>query len=276
MKQGGEWSRRQFMEAAAAAWTVARVPGKAQTGAARSSLPPEVLAGKVQALMEAATAQPMRYLPHERGFVIRNGSELFNRPLYGPNNGFRVDAGDLPEFSLYLPGHGGNLRLGICVQGRAKWLAQAESVETRYIAGRMEYAVRDTLLGAGELRLEVLTAAEGSGLLLRAEGRNLPGEVALSWAFGGVSGRKGKRGGDIGCENEPVARFFRFVRRSARRTCMSCAKPMRCCIAFFARWPCVFRRRRNCVWATRITGMSRWQCARPLRRRPGCPSSCQY
>lgn len=210
MKQGGEWSRRQFMEAAAAAWTVARVPGKAQTGAARSSLPPEVLAGKVQALMEAATAQPMRYLPHERGFVIRNGSELFNRPLYGPNNGFRVDAGDLPEFSLYLPGHGGNLRLGICAQGRAKWLAEAESVEARYIAGRMEYAVRDTLLGAGELRLEVLTAAEGSGLLLRAEGRNLPGEVALSWAFGGVSGRKGKRGGDIGCENEPVARFFRL------------------------------------------------------------------
>ena len=48
-------------------------------------------------------------------FVIRNGKEFFNRPIYGVSTAtqagdFRVDAGDLPEFSLYLPGHGGNLR----------------------------------------------------------------------------------------------------------------------------------------------------------------------
>jgi hypothetical protein len=49
-------------------------------------------------------ARPLRYQPDGNGFVIVNGKETFNRPLYGLNTAFRVDAGDLPELSLYLPG----------------------------------------------------------------------------------------------------------------------------------------------------------------------------
>jgi hypothetical protein len=58
-------------------------------------------------------ARPLRYTPEGGDFVITNGPESFNRPLYGGASAFRVDAGDRPEFSLYLPGRGGNLRLGI-------------------------------------------------------------------------------------------------------------------------------------------------------------------
>jgi hypothetical protein len=50
--------------------------------------------------MRGQTARPLRYAPRDGGFVIHNGREFFNRPLYGPNNAFRVDCGDLPEFSL--------------------------------------------------------------------------------------------------------------------------------------------------------------------------------
>jgi hypothetical protein len=53
------------------------------------------------------TARPLRYHPEGTDFVIENGSEFFNRPLYGINTAFRVDAGDRPEFSLYMPGRGG-------------------------------------------------------------------------------------------------------------------------------------------------------------------------
>jgi hypothetical protein len=56
-------------------------------------------------------ARPARYTPDKGDFVITNGSELFNRPLYGGNSGFRIEAGDRPEFALFLPGRGGNLRL---------------------------------------------------------------------------------------------------------------------------------------------------------------------
>ena len=143
-------------------------------------------------------------------FVIRNGPELFNRPVYGPNNGFRVDAGDKPEFSLYLPGHGGNLKLGFVDTARStsKWAADADEVIARYRPGRMIYEIRDALLGSGTFHAELLTTGAGSGLLVKAEGHGVPAGARLAWSFAGVSGRKGRRNGDIGCEVEPVSRFF--------------------------------------------------------------------
>jgi hypothetical protein len=158
--------------------------------------------------MEAHTARPLRYTPRDGGFAIANGKEFFNRPLYGPNNAFRVDCGDLPEFSLYLPGHGGNLRLGIAAGGGAKWLFEAASVDALYRAGRMQYDIGDPILGQGMLRVEIMSRGEGAGIILRVQPTDVPSGIKLTWAFGGVSGRKGKRGGDIGCEVEPVAQFF--------------------------------------------------------------------
>src|SRR6266481_3658433 len=63
--------------------------------------------------LESNIERSLRYWPYGTDFVITNGAECFNRPLYCPNSGFRIDGGDKPEFSLYLPGRGGNLRFGI-------------------------------------------------------------------------------------------------------------------------------------------------------------------
>jgi hypothetical protein len=176
--------------------------------AARAMPPPGVITGGIQPLMDGMTARPLRYRPVNGEFVIRNGGEFFNRPIYGPNNDFRVDAGDRPEFSLYLPGHGGNLKLGIVGATGSKWAANCDEVVARYRPGRMIYEIRDGLLSKGMLRAELLTAAEGSGLMVKVEGKDLPAGTRLAWAFAGVSGRKGRRGGDIGCEVEPVSQFF--------------------------------------------------------------------
>ena len=226
-KLGRRWSRRKFLavSGAAAAQTAAALKSIGQANGARGgssqsgpiparSLPPEVISGGIQPLMEGHTARPLRYRPgtgEQAGeFVIRNGAEFFNRPIYGPpdSTGFRVDAGDTPEFSLYLPGHGGNLKLGFIVGEQSKWAADADEVIARYRPGRMIYEIRDALLAKGMIRAELLTAGEGSGLLLKVGGSDLPSGTRLAWAFGGVSGRKGRRGGDIGCEVEPVSQFF--------------------------------------------------------------------
>lgn len=168
---------------------------------------PEITSGNMVPLLRENTARPMRYAPEGGGFVIRNGREFFNRPLYGPNIPFRVDGGDLPEFSLYLPGHGGNLRLGIASGREAKWLHACESVVMRYVEGRLEYEIADPLLG-GLLRLQVLTVGAGFAVQVQAEG--VPNGRMLTMAYGGVSGRKGQRNGDIGCEAEPVSQFFQL------------------------------------------------------------------
>jgi hypothetical protein len=236
MKFSSEWSRRRFLavSSATAAQAAATLKGLSQTAPSAASAaaaaqrniqetarlmpPPEVISGGIQPLMEHMTARPLRYRPDHGDFVIRNGGEYFNRPLYAPcstehSADFRVDASDVPEFSLYLPGHGGNLKLGfIAANGRAsKWGAVADEVVARYRPGRMIYEMRDSLLGTGMLRAELLTASEGSGLILKVEGSNLPPGTRLAWAFGGVSGKKGRRNGDIGCEVQPVSQFFQVT-----------------------------------------------------------------
>src|ERR1035438_6688016 len=215
MRFGNGWSRRRFLavSTAAAARAAAGLKGFGQTqvGTAGSAAaqsanaretaatmpPPGVITGGIQPLMESMTARPLRYRPVAGEFVIRNGKEFFNRPIYGVSTptqvgDFRVDAGDLAEFSLYLPGHGGNLKLGFIGAGGtgSKWAADAEEGIARYRPGRMIYEIRDALLGKGMLRAELLTAGEGSGLLLKVEASKVPDGTKLAWAFGGVSGKR--------------------------------------------------------------------------------------
>lgn len=71
----------------------------------------------VRGMLQSNIDRPLRYTPDHGDFVIVNGDEFFNRSLYGGSSPFRVDGGDRPEFSFYLPGHGGNLRLGFTTSG---------------------------------------------------------------------------------------------------------------------------------------------------------------
>lgn len=217
MTSFSDWTRRRFLarSAAAAAFSAAPMTRLLAQGAAAKRVrsagtSPEVVSGGIRPLLEGNTSRPLRYTPDNGDFLIINGKEFFNRPLYGPNNAFRVDAGDLPEFSLYLPGHGGNLRIGIANRVHSKWAFQADRVTARYRPGRMIYEIRDHLLGDGWVELELMTQAEGSGIHLAITPRDIPSGTLLIWIFGGVSGRKGRRNGDIGCEVEPVSQFFQL------------------------------------------------------------------
>ncbi len=165
-------------------------------------------------------ARPLRYWPINGDFVITNGAEFFNRPLYCLNSGFRIDGGDKPEFSLYLPGRGGNLRLGIKTSGGMKWLNDAAQIVTRYRAGSLIYEIRDPLLDDAELDLTALPLSETKGLILCAKflESRVPwvSPVKLIFAFGGANGMRGARGGDIGCEREPVGNFFQLKPEQCR------------------------------------------------------------
>ncbi len=144
----------------------------------------------------------LRYHPEGQDFVITNGERRFNRALYGTNTAFRVEAGDLPEFALYLPGMGGNLKFGLLAGDQSKWLIKAASITARYRPGSMLYDITDPLLGAGQLHLEVLARADAEGVLVKAQFRNAPKNVQLLWAFGGATGKKFSRDGDIGADPE--------------------------------------------------------------------------
>jgi hypothetical protein len=173
--------------------------------------------------------RPLRYRPEGTDFVIENGGEFFNRPLYGPNLAFRVDAGDRPEFSLYLPGRGGNLRFGIRTAAGVKWVQDAARIVARYRPASMLYEITDPFLGGGTVLLTALTLPASEGLIVRVEFvAEVPaasaataepaghGPVELVWAYGGVNGRRGARDGDIGTERVPIGQYFQLEPEQCR------------------------------------------------------------
>ncbi|MGA2327590.1 MAG: DUF4450 domain-containing protein [Bryobacteraceae bacterium] len=172
---------------------------------------PLTAVSKAQPNLVENADRPLRYTPDGRDFVIENGGEFFNRPLYGGNTAFRVDAGDQPEFSLYLPGHGGNLRFGIKTPRGAKWLHETARITARYRPGTMLYEIRDPLLGAGAvLHLHAIALHQTDGLIVRIEAHGLTAPVELIAAYGGLDGRRGARDGDIGTEAVPIGQYFQL------------------------------------------------------------------
>ena len=147
----------------------------------------------------------VHYLPKGDGFELAHGERRFNRALYGTNTGFRVEAGDLPEFAMYMPGMGGNFKLGIAAEnGESKWITAAEHIQTLYRPGEMSYSIKDPMLKQGEIQLSLVAHTESEGFILKLQAQKIPETVSLIWVYGGASGKKFWRSGDIGADPESV------------------------------------------------------------------------
>ncbi|MBN2744125.1 MAG: DUF4450 domain-containing protein [Marinilabiliaceae bacterium] len=151
-----------------------------------------------------APARPLRYRPDGDDFVIVNGTKRFNRALYGTNTGFRVEAGDLPEFAMYMPRFGGNLHLGISNGKQCKWLKNFQTIEARYRAGSMIYTLRDSLLGKASLKVTLLALSQGEGMVLKVESNQNFKHIQLVAAFGGATDKRFSREGDMNADPADV------------------------------------------------------------------------
>ena len=146
----------------------------------------------------------IHYAPDGNSFVLKNGTRKFNRALYGSNTGFRVETGDLPEFAMYMPGMGGNFKLALVNGKDSKWITETAKIETRYVLGTMQYTIEDPILGSGKLFLDVVALKESEGFIVKVYGKNISKNTNLIWAFGGATGKKFSRDGDIGADPESV------------------------------------------------------------------------
>jgi hypothetical protein len=144
----------------------------------------------------------IRYHPDGNDIVIQNGNKRFTRALYGTNTAFRVEAGDLPEFAMYMPGMGGNLKFGLVLGKQSKWLIQAKQIKAIYRAGSMIYEIQDSLLGKGLLELQVWALGEGEGLVVKTTCLQVPEGLQLVAAYGGATGKKFSRDGEMNVDPE--------------------------------------------------------------------------
>lgn len=148
----------------------------------------------------------VHYLPQNNGFTAVNGKGRFNRALYGSNSGFRVETGDVPEFALYMPGMGGNLRFAIVDDKQHQlFLDHMSHIEMLYSAGAMRYIISDTFLQKASITLEVRALMEGEGIIIKMLAGELPENYKLKIYYGGASGKRFSRDGDIGAD--PASSF---------------------------------------------------------------------
>ncbi|WP_394775707.1 DUF4450 domain-containing protein [Flavobacterium sp.] len=153
---------------------------------------------------ENKAIRKIHYAPEGNSFVLKNGTRKFNRALYGSNTGFRVETGDLPEFAMYMPGMGGNFKLGLVNGKDSKWITEATKIDTRYVSGTMRYTIEDPILENGKLFIDVVALKESEGFIVKVYGNNISKNTSLIWAFGGATGKKFSRDGDIGADPESV------------------------------------------------------------------------
>jgi hypothetical protein len=146
----------------------------------------------------------LRYKPEGGDFVITNGNRLFTRALYGTHTAFRVESGDRPEFALYMPGMGGNFKIGIGSGNHSKWITSATNITARYRPGAMIYTIKDSLLGKGSLDIEILAMADAEGFIIREKANGILQPLEVYFLFGGANGKKFSRDGDMGPDPESV------------------------------------------------------------------------
>jgi hypothetical protein len=113
-----------------------------------------------------------------------------------------MEAGDLPEFALYMPGMGGNLQFGIIVGEKSKWLIMAKSIKAIYRPGSMLYEIRDPLLNDGVIYLDAMALYDKDGLIVKFKTENIPDGIQLVVIYGGATGKRFSRDGDIGADPE--------------------------------------------------------------------------
>lgn len=127
--------------------------------------------------------RPRHYTPQGRSAVTVDGSSRFNRALYGAHSGFRMECSDTPEFGIYLPHMGGNLRLTL----------PHGSCTARYTPGRMDYE-------QGGVRIEAQVMRD-SDMALWGITNTTRKTVEIPVRFGGVADKKFSREGDLGVDD---------------------------------------------------------------------------
>ncbi len=165
----------------------------------------------VGAVLEMAVAQSKHWKDNDRilhytedqgDFLLVKGRYRFNRALYGNNLASRVEAGDLPEFALYMPGMAGNLQFVLSNKQLRKKMIDADHIETRYRPGAMYYRIKDALIGKGYIDIVVMAQADAEGMIVKIHGTDIEPEAHLYAIYGGASGKTFSRNGDIGADPE--------------------------------------------------------------------------
>ncbi|MCR5362493.1 MAG: DUF4450 domain-containing protein [Bacteroidales bacterium] len=139
----------------------------------------------------------VQYWPEDDGIVCIDGKNRFTRALYGRCEAARLETSDEPEFGLYMPYMGGNVRFDI----------EHVQIRTSYDGVSRDYRIvlPDSMkLDAGSEAYVILSAyalqIPAAGGIWQIEGHNVKPGVQMRMRYGAATNASFSRNGDLGVD----------------------------------------------------------------------------
>lgn len=143
------------------------------------------------ACIRALDMQPVQLKNSRQITVPASGPEEYTFPhqlTTGITDKAVIYAAAHPEFSFTLPEIAGNLKFGIIVGTKSKWLHETDVTVSNKLKDKMVYTLSEPLLGKGKLTITVLSISHTDGLIIEVKGEQVAKEVKLFWSYGGAYG----------------------------------------------------------------------------------------
>ena len=173
-------------------------PSWAQSAAPKAAQPQQLFtSNKVKSSQQLLAPRSLQYWPEEEGIVCVNGKNRFTRALYGRCEAARLETSDEPEFGLYMPYMGGNVRFDI----------DHTEIKATYDGVSRDYKITlpTTMRQNPEQEAFVLLSAyalqvPAAGGIWQIEGHNVRRGVELQMRYGAASNTSFSRNGDMGVD----------------------------------------------------------------------------
>lgn len=161
-------------------------------------------ANDAPAFQKLISQRELQYWPEEEGIVCVDGKNRFTRALYGRCEAARLETSDEPEFGLYMPYMGGNLRFDIDhTQIKAIYDGVSRDYEITLPASMRMKAEEEAVVFISAYALQVPSV----GGIWQIEGKNVRKGVELAVRFGAASNASFSRNGDMGVDKKDCFDF---------------------------------------------------------------------
>lgn len=161
-------------------------------------------ANEAASIQKLLTPREVQYWPEEDGIVCVNGKHRFTRALYGRCESARLETSDEPEFGLYMPYMGGNVRFDI----------EHTSIKAVYDGVSRDYQIvlpasfrqndkQEAVVNLSAYALQVPAA----GGIWQIEGKNVKPGIKLQVRFGAANNASFSRNGDMGVDKKDCFDF---------------------------------------------------------------------